>query len=128
MLNHLSWMLKRTSVTEGRKWVWNNRGGWSEGAGQKRCWTNDGSCKFKIYYPLVTAICLSVKLKILLVNPIYKISKVKYLFLLKIYMCMCVCLSVCKIQRLFVICRIWQLRLTHWAETSDKKFVKFYMN
>ena len=76
------------------------------------------SLKFTICW-LQLHVCLSVKLKIL-VNLICEISKVKYLFSLKIYMYMCLCLSVCKIPRLFVICRIWQLRLTHWKETSDK--------
>ena len=51
-------------------------------------------------------VCLSVKFKILLVNLNCKISKVKYSFSLKIYMYISVCLSVCHIQRHFVICRI----------------------
>ena len=81
------------------------------------------SLKFTIHWLQLYVclfVCLSVKFKILLVNLICKISKVKYLFSLQIYMYMSVYLSVCKIQRLFVICRIWQLKLTHWAVTSAK--------
>ena len=49
------------------------------------------SLKFTIHW-LQLYVCLSVKFRILLVNLICKISKVKYLFSLKIYMYMCVCL------------------------------------
>ena len=65
-----------------------------------------GPCKFKNYYPLVTAIylsvCLSVRFKIL-VNVICEISKV---FILIEYISMCVhfCVPVCDIQSHFVIC------------------------
>ena len=72
------------------------------------------SLKFTICW---LQLCLSVKFKILLVNLVFKISKVKYLFSLKIYMYISVCLSVCDIQRRFVICRIWQLRPTLWGKT-----------
>ena len=77
------------------------------------------SLKFTISW-LQLHVCLSVKFKILLVNLVCKISKVKYLFSLKTDMYISVCLSVCDIQRHFVICSIWQLRPTHWGETEDK--------
>ena len=72
--------------------------------------------KFTIHW-LQLYVCLSVKFKILLVNLVCEISEVKYLFSLKIYMYISVCLSICDIQRHFVICRIWQLRPTHWGKT-----------
>ena len=71
-------------------------------------------CWLQLYVGLY--VCLSVKFKIL-VNLVCKISKVKYLFSLKIYMYISVYLSICDIQRHFVICRIWQLRPIHWGET-----------
>ena len=76
--------------------------------------------ELKAHVSLKFTICwlhLSVKFKILLVNLICEISKVKNLFSLKIYMYISVCLSVCHIQRHFVICRIWQPRLISLEKT-----------
>ena len=78
------------------------------------------SLKFTIHWLHLyvhLCVCLSVKFKILLVNPICEISKVKHLFSLKIYVYISVCLSVCHIQRHFVICRIWQPRLIPLEKT-----------